>query len=123
MRIHHALVTLAIVVAASFAIALSGDARTIVLQSSDQRVAVSVVYGDLDLDSPIGAKAMLGRIQIAARQICGDHARDGVEARVEHRACVESVTQAAIAKLGRPMVASLNGWATGASSVALSASR
>jgi UrcA family protein len=111
---------LAVIVALGVAGAHSAVAQT--LEAASENVSVRIAYGDLDLGSPAGAKAMLYRIHTAARQICGEPT-DAQEGGVQYRACVDKVMQRAVAKLGSPMVAAQNGMATGGAKVIVAASR
>lgn len=60
---------LPLALAAAFAASPAG-AHTIKI-SDDGRYRISVPYGDLNLATPAGARALEGRLKAAARSLCG----------------------------------------------------
>ncbi len=69
---------------------------------------VSVSYADLNLQSPEGAKALVSRIVIAAREACGPRPYGGELSRLRaYRACVKDATDRAVDAVGVPMVAEI----------------
>jgi UrcA family protein len=95
--------------AATAAMALGGSA---VAQStdSDAPISVTVGYGDLNLASEAGAKAMVIRIQSAARRACGDAPDFRDLSRVAFYARCRSDTVArAVRTLDSPLVTALAG--------------
>lgn len=69
---------------------------------------VEVFYGDLNLNHPAGAAAMLGRIKQAAIRVCGGapHAMD-MQGRRNFRHCVDTATNDAVRRLNAPLVTAL----------------
>ena len=65
--------------------------------------SVTVRYADLDLSSPAGASALYGRIQAAARQVCGYAGRD-VVAQASWRSCYRSAVGDAVSKVNSPLL-------------------
>jgi UrcA family protein len=62
-----------------------------------ERTSVQVGYGDLDLNSTAGAAAMIGRIEAAAHQACGDPSRErNWRMRRAVRDCVTTATSNAV---------------------------
>jgi UrcA family protein len=73
-----------------------------------ERTAERVSYADLNLENRAGAEAMIGRIQRAAENVCGD--RRGampLAFRVRLDRCVEDETRDALADLGHSGVSAL----------------
>jgi UrcA family protein len=92
--------TAAALAAALAAIASQASARTFA-----EPAAVSVPYGDLDLDSPAGVRSMLRRLEEAAGRACGRQPtglRLGEAVRV--RNCRADVMRQAVVQLDRPML-------------------
>jgi UrcA family protein len=66
---------------------------------------VTVSYGDLNLESEAGAKALFSRIGNATRKVCGTrpaHIMNGALTR--YFACRDSVTEATVRRIGSPNV-------------------
>ena len=83
--------------------------------SGSDPVSVRISYADLNLSSPEGARRMLGRIQGAARNICGDPSSMvdlGERARTE--SCVDQTVSDAVSSLGAPTVTGLSDTRRGA---------
>lgn len=76
-------------------------------------VAVPVSYGDLNLSTYEGADAMLGRIRVAARTICGAESANPMDRATIYRPCVEEIVWRAVGEFGNPLVAELNDRRTG----------
>ena len=69
-----------------------------------------VSYADLDLSTEAGARALLGRIDSAARDACGDATHSPLLPRegANLRECVNEAVGTAVSKIGSPLVASLH---------------
>jgi UrcA family protein len=93
---------LAAAVIAASAIGVAAGAREETAGKTDVS-HVTVIYGDLDLNRPAGAKAMLGRIDNAAHEVCGARPRE-LERLGPYLACVHHATVSAVAKLHAPLV-------------------
>lgn len=68
-----------------------------------------VTYADLDLSTERGARALLQRIDIAAKAACGEETHSPLLPRenANVRACVNDAVETAVAKLNSPMIAAL----------------
>lgn len=68
-----------------------------------------VTYSDLDLSTEQGARALLKRIDIAAKAACGEETHSPLLPResANIRACVNDAVDTTIAKLDSPMIAAL----------------
>ena len=66
-----------------------------------------VTYGDLDLSTAKGARAMYTRIQSAARRVCGQPSKE-IEEKRAFDACVASAANQAVADLDSPLVTALH---------------
>lgn len=74
-------------------------------------VSATVSYADLDLSTETGARTMLQRIRLTARDMCGSepvHSPLTPRAPTQFRNCVIDAVDSAVAGLGAPLVASLN---------------
>ena len=70
-----------------------------------RQVSIAVSYADLDLSSPAGAEAMLGRLRLATRKICGDAPHPSqLSVGVRQKSCKRSVMTNAVETLGHPTV-------------------
>lgn len=76
--------------------------------ADDAPISVRVGYADLNLNSAAGAKAMLARIEAAARRACGSEPdiRDLQRVAVYSR-CRTETTQRALTALNAPLVTAL----------------
>lgn len=84
-----------------------------------RQVSIAVSYAGLDLSSPAGAEAMLGRMRLATRKICGDAPHPSqLSAGLRHKACRTSVMTGAVATLGHPTVTAAYGGRRGAQTAA-----
>jgi UrcA family protein len=97
----------AAVIALSLGLVPSAPAQT--AGSDGDTVRVTVAYGDLDLSSPAGAKAMLQRIHTAAIRICGPAPSDRLSFQRQYDECVRETVNRAVIDMGVPSVAAANG--------------
>ncbi len=81
--------------------------------------SAKVQYGDLDLTTKAGGKAMLVRISHAAIAVCGPRPYDPIWARYEFDPCVNRAIDRAVARLNNPIVSALNGGKASKDAVAL----
>ena len=77
--------------------------------TSQDSVSVRISYSDLNLATSAGARQMMGRIQSAARIICGESSvnNDLTERDREH-ACVDATVSDAVRSLDAPTVTALS---------------
>lgn len=83
------------------AVALAGLAASPANAAPTDEARASVRYADLNLDGDAGAAAMLRRINLAAKDVCG--ARTGpmpLTERIRTRRCVRAEAEAAVADVG-----------------------
>jgi UrcA family protein len=90
--------------AAAFSLGAMAPAAAGELQRAPQRVA----YADLDLNEQRGADAMLGRIEFAARNQCGDRAGQMTLAeRNAIRRCMSSKIERGVEQVGNANLSAL----------------
>ena len=100
------------VAALTFAAFASPAAAETGRYNSDTRVLV--FYGDLDTSSQAGAKALLGRINHAARDVCGvDDQPHGLMRQLQ-RTCQANAVSRAVARVNNPVVTQMLAEKTGA---------
>jgi UrcA family protein len=88
--------------------ALAGAATAEPASADPDIVQVRVWIGDLDLHSTAGAVSALGRIEMAARSICGEAPSPvDLTGRAQHRACTEAAIDNGVTTLGAPTVTAL----------------
>jgi len=95
------------VCAALAALALTATA-TVQAQSSSATEPhhLKVRYGDLDLATISGASTLYGRIQGAARFVCGQEGRS-LLAQQQYRACIRQAVSDAVATVDNPNLSAL----------------
>jgi UrcA family protein len=71
------------------------------------RRAIQVHYGDLDIGREEGATALLERLSVAARRVCGPADTRDLDKQVIYRRCLHVAMDRAVADAGSPLVASL----------------
>lgn len=84
----------------------------------------SVTYSDLDLSTADGARALLGRIEYAAKGVCGPepvHSPLFPRAGAYYRDCVVASTDAAVARIGSPALLAVHRDTQSTSSLAIAA--
>ncbi len=96
--------------AAALVGALASAAPTMAAPARGDSNSVTVRYGDLDLATPEGARAMLARIHRAAGAVCNDGQDEfhDLSRRDLVRGCVRHVTADAVASLGSTMVTAMS---------------
>ena len=100
-------VVVAVLATSAGSVLAAGDSAKPPLRNSIVR------YGDLNLESPQGAHAMLSRIKSAARSVC-EPKPDTLYGIDEWEACVSKATADAVANLNAPAVTTaLNGASKG----------
>jgi UrcA family protein len=74
------------------------------------QTAARVTYADLNVSTTDGARALLGRIDIAAKAACGvkTHSPLLPHEAGYHRVCVANAVDAAVKQIGSPMLAELH---------------
>jgi UrcA family protein len=76
------------------------------LQAKEQIVTVQVpvAAADLNLSQPADARALYGRLSVAARTVCGDGLRVGARPVTDFASCYELALGAAIRTANRPQL-------------------
>jgi UrcA family protein len=69
--------------------------------------SVTVSFRDLDLSTPEGAKALYGRIQRAAKQVCGYQGADLIEQSI-WRSCYRNAISDAVGKVNSPLLTAVH---------------
>jgi UrcA family protein len=84
------------------------------------QTAARVTYADLDVSTADGARALLGRIDIAANAACGVKTHSPLLPREagHHRVCVINAIDAAVKQIGSPMLAELHTQSSGSVTLA-----
>jgi UrcA family protein len=91
------------------ALAVLGSVTGPRLATAQEQVGVTVRYGDLNLTTDAGAKVMLNRIRMAAREACGwTPPTYDLAAQPIFRRCVGEATNRAVAMLDSPLVTAMN---------------
>ncbi len=68
----------------------------------------TVFYGDLNVSSPAGAKALYSRIKSAARQVCPGSGESGITAWTNRNACIALAIDKAVSDVSSPLLSSLH---------------
>jgi UrcA family protein len=93
----------AIVLAASLSAAVAGPVSDIYLKGGTKNLRVS--YADLDVASSRGGAALLQRIQVASRAVCGPTGyRMDLPAQERFETCLRETVRLAVARLNLPAV-------------------
>jgi UrcA family protein len=67
----------------------------------------AVAYGDLNLASEQGAKALYGRLQFAAREVCVSFENPDLSQQKLQQNCVDNALELAVSKINNPLVSAL----------------
>ena len=99
---HHSYTWLAMLAIASCSL---GASQASVARDSNDVRSEKVSYADLNLSTPAGAAALYGRIEGAARNVCGP---DNILGRhFEWKGCCKSAIAAAVTKVNSPMLTAI----------------
>jgi UrcA family protein len=91
--------------------AFAAGASALAAQPAD-RLTKRVTYGDLNLESPEGAKALYSRLRYAAREVCSPFESKELSRRDMWQACVSGALESAVAKINKPLVSALHNQST-----------
>jgi len=69
--------------------------------------SVTVSFRDLDLSKPEGARALYGRIQSAAKQVCGYAGRDLIDQNI-WRSCYRNAVADAVGRVNSPLLTAMH---------------
>jgi UrcA family protein len=103
---------LAIALAAGVAVWLTAFGAELASAQTPQTTVARVTYSDLDLATSEGAHALLGRINVAARDACDSDVRHSPlfpRAGAEFQACVTEAVGTATSKLDARLIAAIKG--------------
>jgi UrcA family protein len=67
----------------------------------------AVAYGDLNLASEQGAKALYGRLQFAAQEVCTSFENPDLSQQKLQQNCVDNALESAVSKINNPLVSAL----------------
>jgi UrcA family protein len=67
----------------------------------------AVAYGDLNLASDQGAKALYGRLRFAAEQVCASFESPDLSQQRLQQNCVDNALESAVSKINNPLVSAL----------------
>ena len=94
-------------VVATVALACAASTGRAVADQPGEALTRKVTYGDLDLGSEQGAKALYGRLRIAAREVCTSfESTDPIHQELWQN-CVDNALESAVSKINKPLVSAL----------------
>lgn len=96
------------IAAALVAIACAACAGTAQASEPGQPLTKTVTYGDLNLNSEQGAKALYARLRFAAKEVCAPLESIEVERFMAWRACVHHAVASAVEQINRPLVTAVH---------------
>jgi UrcA family protein len=96
--------------AGMFAIAMAGLACAPTAYSASPEGAFSktITYGDLNINSPSGAKALYMRIRTAAHTLCSQSEDKDLMSQMAWRVCVHRSVDAAVAKINNRFLTAID---------------
>jgi UrcA family protein len=109
----HSNSTASLMAAALFAAAFAAGTGTVSAGQPDEVLTKTVYYGDLNLESQQGAKALYYRLRSAARQVCAPYESLDLSLQSAWRSCVDYAMDGAVAKINKPMVSALHNQTAG----------
>lgn len=77
-------------------------------QSVDTDPGITVRFADLDLSKPEGVATLYGRINRAARDICGPSGADGDGRMSLAERCITRTIEHAVTRINRPLLTALH---------------
>ncbi len=88
--------------------AVAKDAPTkIKILGGTEGTSETVRFGDLDINSPSGAKVLLGRITVAATRLCDAGGRD-LRKNTAKAPCIRAIVDKTVAAIDSPALTGLN---------------
>ncbi len=91
---------------------LTGVGTAIAQTAPDYQASEAVSYADLNLTTNNGARALLHRIDLAAKRVCGPEPSNSPlqpRLRTFYRECVAASVDATVARIGSPLLSAMNG--------------
>ena len=100
--------------AGAFGLALTAQAGETAVATGQKYADVVVKFGDLNLASNEGARALYARLTAAAERACGNdpYSRD-LNQRMQYQACVDAKLERAVKKIGHRNVMAVHARRTG----------
>jgi UrcA family protein len=95
-----------IVTASLISLGLAAGAGTAVAADGDQ-LSKTVAYGDLNLDTAVGANVLYARIRTAAREVCAPFEGRELARKVRWDSCFDHAVQSAVAQVDKPSLTAL----------------
>jgi UrcA family protein len=93
---------------ALLAITCLASAGTAQAWDPGQALTKKVTYGDLNLDSEQGAKALYNRLRSAAKEVCAPFESIELARRIVWQTCVDHAVTSAVEQVNRPMVTAVH---------------
>jgi UrcA family protein len=87
--------------------AASSTGQTLAAEPGD-RLTKKVTYGDLNLESQEGAKALYSRLRFAAQEVCFPFESRELSRQGAWRACFNEALESAVANINKPLVSALH---------------
>jgi UrcA family protein len=97
-----------ILAAGLFAFICAANGSTALAAEPSQRLTKIVHYGDLNLDTEQGARALYARLRGAARQVCSPLESIEMGGRQQWKACVNDAVANAVAQVNKSMLSALH---------------
>jgi UrcA family protein len=107
MRVHSRSIA-SIFAGACVAIAYAAGGGSALAQQPTEPETKKVTFGDLDVDSPEGAKALYTRLRSAALQVCSPLESRELSRMIAWQTCVSSALSSAVAQINKPKVTALH---------------
>jgi len=85
------------------AVSMVGVAAAMPPQAAEIK-KIDVVYSDLNVNRPAGARALYRRIEVAATRVCGKADVRRLTMKAEHTACYEQAVYNAVQDLDMPLL-------------------
>lgn len=97
--------TLVTAIAATLAITLAAPA----VQAAEPAAVLTkvVAYGDLDVNSPMGAQVLYARVRSAAREVCQPLEGRDLKTKLAWRQCYDSALNGAVRGIHQPALTAL----------------
>jgi UrcA family protein len=96
-----------IVTASLISLGLAAGAGTAVAADGVDPLSKTVAYGDLNLDTTVGANVLYARIRTAAREVCAPFEGRELARKVRWDSCFDHAVQTAVAQVDKPSLTAL----------------
>ncbi len=112
MRVHSRFIA-SIIAGACVSIAYAAGSGSALAQQPTEPDSKKVTFGDLDVDSPEGAKMLYLRLRNAAREVCSPLESRELSRMIAWQACVSGALSSAVAQVNKPKVTALHSQSSG----------